>query len=70
MARPHTPRWVRAIQWLLEQATRPLGEEHLRRRPLLQVQAEGFQIERRERAKPGIVERLTARKPSEPTAAS
>jgi ubiquinone/menaquinone biosynthesis C-methylase UbiE len=61
------PRWVRAIQWLLEQLTRPLGGEHLLRRPLLQVQAEGFQIERRERAKLGIVERLTARKPAEPS---
>jgi ubiquinone/menaquinone biosynthesis C-methylase UbiE len=61
------PRWVRAIQWLLELVTRPLGEEHLRRRPLLQVQAQGFQIQRRERAKLGIVERLTARKPAEPT---
>jgi ubiquinone/menaquinone biosynthesis C-methylase UbiE len=58
-----SPRWVRAIQWLLERVTIPLGEEHLRRRPLLQVQAEGFQIERRERAKLGIVERLAARKP-------
>jgi hypothetical protein len=46
--------------------TRPLGDEHLRRRPLLQVQAEGFQIERRERSKLGIVERLTARKPLDP----
>ncbi len=61
------PRWVRAIQWLLELVTRPLGEEHLRRRPLLQVQAEGFEIQRRERSKLGTVERLTARKPSEPT---
>jgi ubiquinone/menaquinone biosynthesis C-methylase UbiE len=61
------PRWVRAIQWLLERATVPLGEEHLLRRPLLQVQAEGFEVERRERAKLGIVERLTARKPPEPT---
>jgi ubiquinone/menaquinone biosynthesis C-methylase UbiE len=61
------PRWVRAIQWLLEQGTVPLGEEHLRRRPLLQVQAEGFEIQQRERAKLGIVERLAARKPSEPT---
>jgi ubiquinone/menaquinone biosynthesis C-methylase UbiE len=57
------PRWVRAIQWLLERGTIPLGEEHLRRRPLHQVQAEGFQIQRRERAKLGIVERLAARKP-------
>jgi ubiquinone/menaquinone biosynthesis C-methylase UbiE len=57
------PQWVRAIQWLLERVTIPLGEEHMRRRPLHQVQAEGFQIEQRERAKLGIVERLAARKP-------
>jgi ubiquinone/menaquinone biosynthesis C-methylase UbiE len=57
------PRWVRTIQWLLERVTIPLGEEHLLRRPLLQVQAEGFEIQRRERAKLGIVERLAARKP-------
>jgi ubiquinone/menaquinone biosynthesis C-methylase UbiE len=63
-------RWVRAIQWLLEQFTRPLGGEHLRRRPLLQVQAEGFQIEQRQRSKLGIVERLAARKPAEPTSPS
>jgi SAM-dependent methyltransferase len=56
-------RWVRALQWLLELVTIPLGEEHLRRRPLLQVQAEGFQIQQRERSKLGIVERLAARKP-------
>jgi ubiquinone/menaquinone biosynthesis C-methylase UbiE len=57
-------RWVRAIQWLLERVTVPLGGEHLRRRPLLQVQAEGFQVERVERSKLGIVERLTTRKPA------
>jgi ubiquinone/menaquinone biosynthesis C-methylase UbiE len=60
-------RWVRALQWLLELVTVPLGEEHLRRRPLLQVQAEGFQIQQRERSKLGIVERLTARKPAAST---
>ena len=65
-----TSRGVRAVQWLLEQATRPLNEEHLLRRPLLQVQAEGFQIERAERFKLGIVERLAARKPAEPTSPS
>ena len=32
------------------------------RRPLRQVQAEGLQIERRERFKAGMVERLAARK--------
>jgi ubiquinone/menaquinone biosynthesis C-methylase UbiE len=65
-----TARRVRAIQWLLEQVTRPLNEEHLLRHPLLQVQAEGFQIERAERSKLGIVERLAARKPAEPTSPS
>jgi ubiquinone/menaquinone biosynthesis C-methylase UbiE len=62
-----TSRWVRAIQWLLEQVTRPLNEEHLLRRPLLQARAEGFQIERAERFKLGIVERLAARKPTLPS---
>jgi ubiquinone/menaquinone biosynthesis C-methylase UbiE len=59
-------RWVRAVQWLLERVTVPLGEEHLRRRPLRQVQAEGFQIQQRERTKLGIVERLAALRPSDP----
>jgi ubiquinone/menaquinone biosynthesis C-methylase UbiE len=58
------PRWVRAIQWLLERLTGPLQGEYLRRRPLLEVQAQGFEVERRERSKLGIVERLTARKPA------
>jgi ubiquinone/menaquinone biosynthesis C-methylase UbiE len=58
-------RLARAIQWLLERITVPLGSEHLRRRPLLQVQAEGFQVERRQRYKLGLVERLVARKPAE-----
>ena len=53
-----------AVEWLLSQVTRPLNEEHLLRRPLLQVQAEGFQVERAERFKLGIVERLAARKPA------
>jgi ubiquinone/menaquinone biosynthesis C-methylase UbiE len=61
-------RWVRAIQWLLERATIPLGGEHLRRRPLLQVRAAGLQIEQRQRSKLGIVERLAARRPSDPPA--
>jgi ubiquinone/menaquinone biosynthesis C-methylase UbiE len=57
--------WLgRAIQWLLERVTVPLGGEHLRRRPLHQVQVEGFQVERVERFKLGIVERLAARKPA------
>ena len=60
------PRAARAVQWLLERITLPLGGEHLRRRPLQHVQALGFRIERRERSNLGIVERLVARKPVEP----
>jgi ubiquinone/menaquinone biosynthesis C-methylase UbiE len=56
------PAWVRAIQWLIERITVPLGSEYLRRRPLLTVQAEGFIVERSERSKLGIVERVVARK--------
>src|SRR5215217_7622118 len=37
--------------------------EHLLRRPLEHVQAEGFEVEQRERYKAGIVERLSARRP-------
>src|SRR6266567_2806142 len=44
--------------------TFPLCGEHFRRRPLEQVRAQGFQVERQERFKLGIVERLAARKPA------
>jgi ubiquinone/menaquinone biosynthesis C-methylase UbiE len=56
--------WARAVQRLLELVTIPLGGEHFRRRPLEQVRAQGFQVERQERFKLGIVERLAARKPA------
>ncbi len=62
-----SPAWVRAIQWLLELITIPLGREHFRRRPLRVVQAEGFVVESSQRAKLGIIERVLARKPVEPT---
>ena len=65
-----TSRWVRSVQWLLEQVTRRLNDEYFLRRPLLQVQAQGFQIERQERSKLCVVERLTAHKSSEPTPTS
>ncbi len=58
-----SPAWVRAVQWLLELITIPLGAEHFRRRPLRVVQAEGFVVETSQRAKLGIVERVLARKP-------
>ncbi|GAA1802211.1 class I SAM-dependent methyltransferase [Planosporangium flavigriseum] len=54
---------VRAAQWLAELVSVPLGGEHWRRRPIRHVQAMGFTIERHERFKLGIVERLAARKP-------
>src|SRR6266542_432639 len=55
---------TRAVQWLLELVTIPLGGEHFRRRPLEHVRALGFQVERQERFKLGIVERLAVRKPA------
>ena len=55
---------TRAVQWLLDLITVPLQGEHFRRRPLEQVRAQGFQVERQERFKLGIVERLAARKPA------
>ncbi len=55
---------VRAIQRALELVTVPLQGEHFLRRPLRHVQAEGFEIERRDRFKPGLTERIAARKPA------
>ncbi|SFB60718.1 phosphatidylethanolamine N-methyltransferase /phosphatidyl-N-methylethanolamine N-methyltransferase [Amycolatopsis marina] len=54
---------VRLIQRLLELVSIPLGGEHFRRRPINDVTAQGFAVERQERFKLGIVERLVARKP-------
>jgi len=44
--------------------TVPLQGEHFLRRPLRHVQAQGLTIERRERFKLGLTERLAARKPA------
>jgi ubiquinone/menaquinone biosynthesis C-methylase UbiE len=55
---------VRAIQRILEVATVPLQGEHFLRRPLHRVQAEGLEIEQRERFKLGLTEQLAARKPA------
>lgn len=58
-------RWpVRAVQRALELVTIPLGGEHFTRRPIDHVRAAGLAIERHERFKLGIVERLAARKPA------
>ncbi|MEV7095113.1 class I SAM-dependent methyltransferase [Amycolatopsis sp. NPDC051045] len=55
---------VRRLQWLVELASVPLAGEHFRRRPLKVVEALGVPVERRERFKLGLVERLVARKVS------
>jgi ubiquinone/menaquinone biosynthesis C-methylase UbiE len=55
---------VRAVQRALEVVTLRFEGDHLLRRPLEHVAAEGFEIERRERHKGGIVERISARKPA------
>jgi ubiquinone/menaquinone biosynthesis C-methylase UbiE len=54
---------VRVVQWLMELASVPLAGEHFRRRPLEVVEAIGLPVDRRERFKLGMVERLVARKP-------
>jgi ubiquinone/menaquinone biosynthesis C-methylase UbiE len=54
---------IRALQRLIELVTVPLGGEHVLRRPLRLVQAEGLEIGQRDRLKLGLVERLSARKP-------
>lgn len=55
---------ARAVQWLVDLFTVPMQGEHYGRRPLPLVQAMGFGVERHDRFKLGIVERLTARKPA------
>jgi len=59
---PSSSRLLRDIQWLVEQVTRRLGGEHLLRRPLECVHAQGFEIQSAKRSKAGIVERVSARK--------
>jgi hypothetical protein len=55
---------VRALQRAAEVVTVPLQGEHVLCRPLRQVQADGLQVQRRERFTLGLIERLTARKPA------
>jgi ubiquinone/menaquinone biosynthesis C-methylase UbiE len=50
-------------QWLLEKVTVRMLGDYQTRRPLPQVEAAGFVVERSERLKLGTVERLAARKP-------
>lgn len=57
-------RIVRGLQRLVELASVPLAGEHFRRRPLKLVEALGLPVQRRERFKLGLVERLVAGKVS------
>jgi ubiquinone/menaquinone biosynthesis C-methylase UbiE len=54
--------WL-AVQRVLEPLSWRFSCDHLLRRPLEHVLAEGFEVEQRERSKAGIVERLSARRP-------
>ncbi len=54
---------VRAIQRLLGPLMLRFEADHLLREPLDYLEGEGFELERVERSKWGIVERLAARKP-------
>src|SRR6266545_750979 len=55
---------IRVAERLLEPLMLRFEADHLLREPLEHLRAEGFEVERLERAKLGIVERLAARKPS------
>jgi ubiquinone/menaquinone biosynthesis C-methylase UbiE len=59
-----TSRAVRAVQRFLEIFTVPLGGEHFLRRPMNQVRAAGLEIDKVDRFKLGLVERLVAQKPA------
>jgi ubiquinone/menaquinone biosynthesis C-methylase UbiE len=55
---------LRLLQALMDAVSVPLYDEHYRRRPLPLVRALGFDIERHDRFRLGIMERFAARKPS------
>jgi len=55
---------VRALQYAVDAVSVPLYGEHFARRPIRWVQAAGLTIERHERFKLGIIERLAARTPA------
>jgi len=55
---------VRLVQRLPEPLAVRFAADHLTREPLDYLSVEGFEIERLERSKLGIVERVSARKPA------
>ena len=60
---PSTP--VRAIQRVLDPLAVRFEADHLVREPLDHLEREGFEVERVERSKWGIVERVAARRPTD-----
>ena len=54
---------VRTVQRILDFFTVRFEGDHLLREPLDHLQAAGFEIDRLERLKLGIVERVSARRP-------
>lgn len=54
---------LRALQAAIELYTVRVENEHFRRRPIRHVRAAGLPIERHDRFKKGLIERLAARKP-------
>lgn len=62
----HIRSTVRPVLWLqkaIEFFSRRVDGEHMTRRPLEQVLAEGFQVQERDRSHAGVIERLVAIKP-------
>jgi ubiquinone/menaquinone biosynthesis C-methylase UbiE len=57
-------RMVRGVQRLLDPLFVRFEGDHIAREPLEHLRAEGFEVERLERSKLGIVERVAARKPA------
>lgn len=57
-----TSRIARGVQRALESVTVPMASEHFLRRPLIKVRQRPFTVERVERFKLGLVERLVARR--------
>ncbi|HEX9362361.1 MAG TPA: hypothetical protein VGA47_01080 [Candidatus Dormibacteraeota bacterium] len=57
------PWLVRGVRWLVERVSVPLSAEYWCRRPIRHVEAMGLTVERHDRFKLGIVERLAARRP-------
>jgi ubiquinone/menaquinone biosynthesis C-methylase UbiE len=56
---------VRAVQRLIDPISVRFQADHVCREPLEHLEAEGFEVERVERSKWGIVERVTARRPAD-----